>query len=57
MMGTGREAVKNRPKSYCDGFWGDTPRNLTVDLREPLKTPELWSKKTKQGTWKDLFWS
>lgn len=54
-VGTGRDDVKNRPKSYCVGLWGDTRRNLTVNLSEPLKTPGLWNKKIKQGMWECQF--
>lgn len=48
MMGKDRGDVKNRPRSYYVGLWGNTARNLTMDLREPLKTAELWSKKRKK---------
>ena len=47
MMGKDRGGVKNRPRSYYVGHWGNTARNLTMDLKDPLKTPELWSKKMK----------
>lgn len=47
MMGKDKGGVKNRPRSYYVGHWGNTARNLTMDLKDPLKTPELWSKKMK----------
>lgn len=47
MMEKDRGGAKNRPRSYV-GLWGNTARNLTMDLREPLKTAELWSKKRKK---------
>lgn len=57
MMGKDRGDVKNRPRSYYVGLWGNTPRNLTVDLREPLKTPELWNKKIKRIFGENQFYS
>lgn len=47
MMGKDRGGVKNRPRSYYVGLRDNTARNLTMDLKDPLKTPELWSKKMK----------
>ena len=47
MMGKDRGCVKNRPRSYYVGLRDNTARNLTMDLKDPLKTPELWSKKMK----------
>lgn len=52
----GMDDVKNMPKSYCIGLWGDTPRNLTVNLSDPRKTTELWSKKIRQGMWRRQFY-